>query len=148
MLTLTEEQAELFREPNFAVATTLKADGTPQTSVVWVDEEGGRPVFNTTKARAKGRHLRRDPRVSVLVWQRSDPYRYIEVEGIAELDEDGAIAHIHKLSHKYRGTDFPPPEDRLIVPHQPQPHSRLPRWTATRRPFQGHIDVEKRSTSS
>ena len=72
-------------------------------------------MFNTTKARAKGRHLRRDPRVSVLVWQRSDPYRYIEVEGIAELDEDGAIAHIHKLSHKYRGTDFPRPEDRLIV---------------------------------
>jgi len=45
----------------------------------------------------------------------TNPTRYIEVEGIAELDEDGAIAHIHKLSHKYRGTDFPRPEDRLIV---------------------------------
>jgi PPOX class probable F420-dependent enzyme len=115
VLTLTDEQAELFREPNFAVATTLKPDGAPQTSVVWVDEEDGRPIFNTTNARAKGRHLRRDPRVSVLVWDRADPYRYIEVEGLAELDETGAIDHINKLARKYRGTDFPRPQNRVIV---------------------------------
>jgi hypothetical protein len=33
-LILTDEQSRLFREPNFAVVTTLKADGMPQTSVV------------------------------------------------------------------------------------------------------------------
>jgi hypothetical protein len=67
---LTNEQADLFREPNFAVAATLKTDGTPQTSVVWVGEENGRPVFNTN-ARAKGRHLRWDSRLSLLVWDRA-----------------------------------------------------------------------------
>jgi hypothetical protein len=41
-LILTDEQSRLFREPNFAVVTTLKADGMPQTSVVWVDEEDPR----------------------------------------------------------------------------------------------------------
>jgi len=39
IVTLTDDQARLFREPNFAVATTPMADGTPQTSLVWVDEK-------------------------------------------------------------------------------------------------------------
>jgi PPOX class probable F420-dependent enzyme len=112
---LTPEQAQFFRETNYAAVTTLKQDGSPQTSIVWVDEEDGRPVFNTTNSRAKGRHLRRDPRVNVTVWDREDPYSYVEVEGIAELDEEGANDHIHKLSHKYRGADFHTPRDRLIV---------------------------------
>jgi len=73
-------------------------------------------VFTTTNARAKGRHLRRDPRVSVLVWDRADPYRYIKVEGIAELGQDGATGYINRLSNKYRGTDFPThPQNRVIV---------------------------------
>jgi len=112
---LTPEQAALFRGTNFAAVTTLKRDGSPQTSIVWVDEEDGRPVFNTTNARAKGRHLRRDPRVNVTVWDREDPYTYVEVEGIAELDEGGANEHIHKLSRKYTGHDFHTPNDRVIV---------------------------------
>jgi PPOX class probable F420-dependent enzyme len=112
---LSEEHAQLFRDPNFAAVTTLRKDGSPQTSIVWVDEEDGRPVFNTTNARAKARHLRRDPRVSVTVWDRDDPYTYVEVEGVAELDEEGANEHISKLSRKYTGEDFHTPQDRVIV---------------------------------
>jgi PPOX class probable F420-dependent enzyme len=112
MTALTNDQVQLLREPNFAAVTTLKADGTPQTSIVWIDEEDGRPVFNTKPGRAKGKHLRRDPRVNVTVWDRNDPYHYVEVEGIAE---QGANDHINKLSQKYRGTDFHTPSDRVIV---------------------------------
>ena len=115
MAELTDLQAQLFREQNFAAVTTLKPDGTPQTSIVWIDEEDGRPVFNTTNSRAKGRHLRRDPRVNITVWDREDPYTYVEVEGIAELDEEGANEHISKLSQKYTGKDFHTPTDRVIV---------------------------------
>jgi PPOX class probable F420-dependent enzyme len=115
VLTLTEAQRDLFRQPNFAVATTMRTDGTLQASVVWVDEEGGRPVFNTTTKRAKARYLRKDHRVSLVVWDRNDPYRYLEVEGTAELDEEGAADHINSLSHKYRGHDFPSRADRVVV---------------------------------
>ncbi len=38
-----------------------------------------------------------------------NPYRYIGVQGmVAEITEDGAAEHINKLSHKYRGRDYPP----------------------------------------
>jgi Pyridoxamine 5'-phosphate oxidase len=88
-------------------------------------------VFNTTSSRAKGRHLRRDSRVSVLVWDRGDRYRYIEVEGFAELDEEGAGDHIDRLSDKYRGIDFQRIQDRVIVSVMPCPHPRPSRWPAT-----------------
>lgn len=114
-VTLTETQADLLRRANFAVATTLGSDGSPQTSVVWVDVEDCRPVFNTTTTRAKCRNLQRDPRVNLLVWELDDPYRYLEIEGTVELDEVGATAHIDKLSRKYRGHAFPNPTNRVVV---------------------------------
>src|ERR1700760_2701394 len=100
---LTEKQVELIRGNSFAAVATLKEDGTPQTSIVWVDTDGEHVIVNTRNDRAKGRHLRRDPRVSVTVFDADDPYRYVEVEGEAELELDGANEHIHRLSEKYRG---------------------------------------------
>ena len=116
---LTEAQLELLRGRSFAVVATVKPDGTPQTSIVWVDTDGENVVFNTKPTRAKGRNLRRDPRVSVLVFDGASPYRYFEVEGRATLEVEGAAEHIHELSRKYRGTDFPVPTDRVIVKVKP-----------------------------
>jgi PPOX class probable F420-dependent enzyme len=112
---LSEGQLELLRGKNFAAVATLKEDGTPQTSIVWIDTDGEHVVFNTTNGRAKGRHLRRDPRVSVTVFDAENAYRYFEVEGVAELVLEGADDHIDELSRKYRGDDFDGPRDRVIV---------------------------------
>ena len=117
---LTEGQLELLRGKNFGAVATLKEDGTPQTSIVWIDTDGEHVVFNTTNGRAKGKHLRRDPRVSVTVFDAANPYRYFEVEGVAELELDGADEHIHELSRKYRGEDFDGPADRVIVKVLPE----------------------------
>jgi PPOX class probable F420-dependent enzyme len=72
-------------------------------------------VFNTTNKRAKGQNLRRDARVSVLVWDNDNPYRYVEVEGTAELEQDVGTEHMHRMSRKYTGKDWHTPVDRLIV---------------------------------
>jgi PPOX class probable F420-dependent enzyme len=122
MAELTDRLIELLRSDKaFAAVATLGEDGSPQTSIVWVDTDGEHVVFNTTNGRAKGRHLRRDPRVSVTIFDRDDPYRYFEVEGVAELELGGADDHIDELSRKYRGEDFDGPRDRVIVkvaPHR------------------------------
>jgi PPOX class probable F420-dependent enzyme len=119
LATLTEKQAQLFLDKNFAVVATLKPDGSPQTSVVWIDWDGENVVFNTTRPRAKGQNLERDPRISITVWDRADPYRYVEVQGKAVLDDEGANEHIGKLSHKYRGTDYHDPHGRVLVRVRP-----------------------------
>ena len=120
MATLTDKHLDLLRGKNFAVVATVGEDGRPQTSVVWIDTDGENVVFNTTNSRAKGRNLRKDPRVSVSIWDNEDPYKYLEVEGAAELDEKGAGEHINDLSHKYEGKDFHTPTNRVIVRIRPE----------------------------
>ena len=120
MATLTDKHLDLLRGKNFAVVATVGEDGGPQTSVVWIDTDGENVVFNTTNSRAKGRNLRKDPRVSVSIWDNEDPYKYLEVEGAAELDENGAGEHINDLSHKYEGKDFHTPTNRVIVRIRPE----------------------------
>ena len=115
MPTLTGEQIRYFEEPNFAVVGIVTPRNEPRTSIVWVDWDGENVVFNTTTFRAKGRYLKENPKVSVTVWNRDDPYSYIEVVGTAELDEEGAAEHINRLSQKYEGKDFKNPVDRVIV---------------------------------
>jgi PPOX class probable F420-dependent enzyme len=115
MTQLSEQHLALLRAKSFAAVATLNEEGAPQTSIVWIDTDGEHVVFNTTNKRAKAQHIRRDPRVSVVVFDSSDPYRYFEVEGVAELVEEGANEHINELSRKYRGKEFHTPKDRVIV---------------------------------
>jgi PPOX class probable F420-dependent enzyme len=116
MAALSDKQLELLKAgKHFGVVGTVGADGRPQTSVVWVDTDGEHVVFNTTNKRAKGRNLRQNPLISISVWDNDDPYKYFEVEGTAELDENGAGEHIDELSRRYEGKPFHTPTDRVIV---------------------------------
>ncbi len=120
--TLTDAQRAFLREPNPGVATTLRRDGSPHSTVVWVDEEDGDVLFNTAVGRAKERHLRRDPRAAVLVVDPADQYRWLAVSGSATLTTAGAVEHIDKLWRRYEGEPFPSgrPGVRVIVRIRPE----------------------------
>jgi PPOX class probable F420-dependent enzyme len=120
---LTDDQAALFLEPNYAAATTLRRDGSPHTTVVWVDWDGENVIVNTNEWRVKPKHLRRDPRVNVTVIDRNDPYRWVAVTGTAELTNEGANDHIDRMAMKYRGKakyDLKPEEQRVLVRVRPE----------------------------
>lgn len=123
MTTLTAEQAQLFLDKNYGVATTLRRDGSPHMTTVWVDWDGEHVLFNTAEGRAKPRHLRRDPRAAVYVMNPENPYQWIAVSGPAEMTHEGAVAHIDRLAQKYRGTEtygVEPGEQRIIVRVRPE----------------------------
>ena len=107
MARIREEHARLFLEPNYAVVATLRPDGSPQQTAVWIDWDGEHVVFNITDTRMKYDNLREDERASVFVFDGDDRYAWISVSGrVAELTTEGADEHIHKLSNKYRGRDY------------------------------------------
>jgi PPOX class probable F420-dependent enzyme len=114
----------LDENPFVGIATTLRGDGSPHSTVVWVDVEDGRISFNTVRGRAKERHLQRDPRVSLLVVDPENAYRWVSVSGHAQLTEEGADAQIDKLAKKYIGKDeYPwrnPQETRVKVLIEPE----------------------------
>lgn len=122
MAGLPEVQARLFLEPNFATVGTLNPDGSAQLTIVWIDWDGEFVLFNTAAGRAKPRNLERDPRVSVLVLDREDGYRWVAVRGAAELTTDAADEHIDMLARKYTGKGWQPKpgEQRLVVRFRPE----------------------------
>ncbi len=103
MAALIPAQAELFQEANYAVLTTLRADGSPHNTVVWVEWDGSNVRFNTVIGRAKHRHLERDPRVTVTIVK--EPYKWISVSGRGALSTDGANDQIDRLAKKYLGEE-------------------------------------------
>lgn len=108
MAKLTEAQAAFIRDnPFYGVVTTLRPDGSPHSTVVWVTEENGKVLFNTAYPRVKAQELERDPRASVVVLDAADGYRWVAVSGPVELTTDGAKADIDALSRKYDGIDYP-----------------------------------------
>jgi len=121
---LDEDVRALATAKNFAALTTLLADGTPQTHVMWVDADDEHVLINTEVHRTKFRNLQRDPRATVTIWERDDPYRFAEVRGRAVRFTTGprARAHIDACSQRYFGRDYPAPitSERVIVHIAPE----------------------------
>jgi len=125
MAKLDEKPRKFLDEnPYVGVATTLREDGSPHSTIVWVDVEGDKVSFNTALGRAKPKHLEHDPRASVLMVDPNDSYKWVAVSGPAEVTEEGADAQIDKLAKKYLGKDeYPwrnPEETRVKVLIEPE----------------------------
>jgi PPOX class probable F420-dependent enzyme len=126
MAKLTEAQTAFLRDnPFVGVATTLRDDGSPHNTVVWVDvDDTGSPSFNTARGRAKPRHIVKDPRVSLTMVDPQNPWHWVSVSGKAELVDEGADGQIDKLAKKYLGKDeYPwrnPEEQRVTVRITPE----------------------------
>ncbi len=104
-----EKTKALLDGTNFGTVATLNPDGSPQTSVVWLDRDEDAVVFSVTDDKRKTRNLRRDPRVSLSVLDMADPYFSVSIRGRAELVPDPDKRLSRRLSQKYLGTD--PPDD-------------------------------------
>ena len=92
--------------------------------VMWVDANEDHVLINTEVHRAKFKAVERDPRVTVTIWERGDPYTYAEVRGrVVELVRGPeARAHIDALSRKYRGLNYDPTRiqsERVILRIEP-----------------------------
>ncbi len=105
---LSDATIRLVDGKNYAVLATVNADGSPQTSVVWVGRDGGDLLFSTVQGRVKHRNMVRDPRVSVSVIDSADPENYVELRGRVSLGPDHGRQLDTQLSWKYDGRDPDP----------------------------------------
>ncbi|MCS7118122.1 MAG: PPOX class F420-dependent oxidoreductase [Thaumarchaeota archaeon] len=118
-MVINEEARKIIHGKNFAFIATVNADGSPQVTPVWIDEEDGYLLVNTVIGRVKEVNTRRDPRVSIAIADHRNFYRYLYVKGqvIERITGDRAEEHIDKLSIKYTGDKFRwrRPGDRRVV---------------------------------
>jgi PPOX class probable F420-dependent enzyme len=106
-LPLPLEVDALLRRANPAVIATLRADGAPHTAVTWYDWDGERVLVNMDASRARLKHMRRNPRVSVTVMDGADWYRQVTLFGlVAEIRDDPQFEDIDRLSLRYTRRQF------------------------------------------
>ena len=101
---------ELASGKNFASVSTLLPSGRIQTQVLWVGIKDGSLVINTETHRKRFENIEEDARITVLIRDEQDPYRYAEVRGQVTRTTTGdeARQHIDELARRYTGDDYPP----------------------------------------
>jgi PPOX class probable F420-dependent enzyme len=98
-----EDLGSFLDEPRVAVLATLRKDGTVLLSPVWHEwRDGG---FNLWIAvdDVKVRHLRRDPRATIVVAESDPPLRGVEVRTAALFIEEGVSETATRIAARYIG---------------------------------------------
>ena len=72
MTMLNEKQAALFTDRNWGVIATVREDGSPHVTPVWVDYDGENVLVNSAHGRTKVKNIERDPRATVTVLPAAD----------------------------------------------------------------------------
>jgi PPOX class probable F420-dependent enzyme len=120
MASIPDNYLDLLQDKKaFANLATVRKDGSPQVTPVWVDYNGGLIRFNTAKGRVKARILKPGSPVALAIMDPDNPYRYVQIrDRVRRVLEQGADAHIDSLAKKYVGKDkYPfrqPGEVRLM----------------------------------
>ena len=115
---------DLLELPLVAVLATYRADGRVLLSPVWHGwRDGGFDVW-TFRNDIKVRHLRRNPRATILVYEHTPPYRGIELRTEPTLHEATRDA-VRTIAVRYLGEEGADaymsrtPDDTVIIRLEP-----------------------------
>ncbi len=130
---LSEQVIKIIKDKNFAFLGTIMKDGRPQISPIWIDIDDNNNIilFNTAQGRIKHKNISRDPRVSLSLIDKNNPYSMVTIQGtVIEQTTIGADEHIDKLAKKYLNIDrYPshsPSIKRVICKIKPEKMYYLP----------------------
>jgi len=118
MTTLNHSARDVIDGAHVAILATSNRDGRPQSSVIFIKRDGDTVLFSTIEGRLKTRNMRRDPRISLVVVDKNNAGRYVEIRGIVDITEDPDKTLLYDMYDSYMGRATPPPEPdahRLIV---------------------------------
>ena len=112
--------------PHLSVLATIDPDGKPQTSVIFVKQDGDHILFSTIKGRRKTTNLGHDPRANLLIHglpverpnYAGDGPNYASISGTVQLIDDPNGEFHQEIYDLHMGGASPPPEpgvERVIA---------------------------------
>lgn len=109
-MALPENVSNALAGKQFWTLATVNPDGSPQATVVWVQERDGKILVNTALGRKKPRNIERNPNVALSWFDNENPYSTIAIQGrVAEsYTGDQAEADIDSAAKKYIDKDVYP----------------------------------------
>ena len=106
-----------------ASLTTLGRDGDPQATLVWFayNRDLARFQLSLSDDRLKARNLLARPRVSLLIFDPVDQFRYLDVRGTARAEPDDGFAWADAFITPKYGADVRdfPGANRLVITIEP-----------------------------
>jgi PPOX class probable F420-dependent enzyme len=104
---MTDEQREFLKTHRLCIVGYARESGPPAMSPVYYVMDGDDVLISTTKTRAKGRVIARNPDVSVCVLGEAMPFPYLTVYGRGRIEEDGAVDVMMKVGAAMTGNVVP-----------------------------------------
>jgi PPOX class probable F420-dependent enzyme len=103
---LTPDQlGDLLDRPIVAVLATFRSNREVLLSPVWHEWRDGGFTVASSWDDVKVRHLRRDPRASIVLYESELPYRGVEVRGASTLSRQGAHEAALRIAIRYLGQE-------------------------------------------
>jgi len=103
---LPDKVKNLVDAATYVTLATIRPDGSPRMTVLWITRDGNDLLLSTVRGLAKERDIARDPRVGLMILDQQNPYAYVEIRGRAELLEEGGRELIDQLALKYTGDTY------------------------------------------
>lgn len=124
MALIPDDLKDILDSTALAHVATVTPGGAPRTSPMWFEWDGEHVLLSHTKARAKTRDVKANPRIALSIVDPDNPYRYVEIRGPVEVVDDPDKTLIHRLAKKYRGVDRyewdGPGDERVIFKVTPE----------------------------
>ena len=100
-----DDLGDLLELPLVAVLATYRRDGTVLLSPVWHEWHDNGFNVVTGPHGVKARHLRRDPRASIVVYDDGPPYRGLELRATARLSVTDDRTIVRRIAARYLGPE-------------------------------------------
>ena len=100
-----EQVRTLLEAPSPAVLATYRKDGSALVSPVWFQWAAGAFEVVVAEGDVKLRHLARNPRCSLVVFESVPPFRGVEARGVPDLAEGDVTAVREAIAGRYLGVE-------------------------------------------
>jgi PPOX class probable F420-dependent enzyme len=109
---LDESYRWLLEKNVTATLATMKRNGLPQLTPIWLAHDGTHILVNTKKGRLKDRNMRARPDVAILCVNPANPYHWMAINGkVVETIEETdpakgreATDNVNEMAHRYINT--------------------------------------------
>jgi PPOX class probable F420-dependent enzyme len=99
------EIAAYLDAPHIAVVATVNRNGTPHLTPNWYRYDGKVLTLITRTERLKYRHLQRDPRISVCIYDPPVASNYVVISGTATCNDQDICDEARRIIARYRAAD-------------------------------------------
>lgn len=111
MISDRQDFDDFITQYRWAVLTTLRASGSPVSSVVAYARDGDELVISTPGGTFKRKSLERDARMNLCIINNEEPFNFVSIEGDVSIESDDLVRKTRLVFKNIENTGYQEPED-------------------------------------